>query len=169
MRSRIRLRQIEAEAEGYLELGMPHHVLETLARLGDATALSSHALYLQGEALKTLGRYAEALVPLVEAARIAPGKVHVWLSIGWCQKRIGRIRAAIEALEEALAVAPGEAIVHYNLACYFCLAGNKSRALAHLAEALLIDPAYRDRIGDESDFDAIRADADFQALTSVIV
>ena len=118
-RSRIRLRRIEAEAEGYLELGMPHHALEVLARLGDPTAFSSHALYLQGEALKTLGRHAEALVPLTEAARRAPGKIHVWLSIGWCQKRMGRIRAAIEALEEALAVAPGEAIVHYNLACYF--------------------------------------------------
>ena len=133
------------------------------------TAFSSHAFYLQGEALKTLGRHAEALVPLTEAARMAPGKLHVWLSIGWCQKRAGHIRAAIEALEEALAVAPGEAIVHYNLACYFCLAGNKGRALAHLAEALLIDPAYRDCIADESDFDALRADADFQAIMSVIV
>jgi hypothetical protein len=72
-------------------------------------------------------------------------------------------------LEEALAVAPEEAIVHYNLACYFSLAGNKGRALAHLAEALSIDPTFRDRIGEESDFNAIRSDADFQALTSVIV
>ncbi|MBS0209056.1 MAG: hypothetical protein JSS27_08900 [Planctomycetes bacterium] len=35
--------------------------------------------------------------------------------------------------------------------------------------AIEIQPEYRDAIGDERDFDPLRADPDFQALTTIIV
>ena len=168
-RNRIRLRRIETEAEGYLELGMPQHALDALARLGEPAKFSSHAFFLWGDALKDLQRYTESLVPLAQAARIAPSDIRAWLAMGWCYKRLGRIDLAIEALQNALASTPGEAILHYNLACYYSLAGDKNLALAHLAEALILDPRYRDLISTEHDFDPIRSDADFQMLTSVIV
>ena len=169
VRNRIRLRQIQTQAEGYLELGMPQHALDVLARLGDPANFNSHALYLWGDALQTMGRFAEALIPLGRAAKIAPENIHVWLSMGWCHKRTGNIDLAIEALEEALAVDPGEAIVHYNISCYLCLVGDKTRALYHLSEALAIDPEYRDLIEKERDFDSIRSDPEFQLLTNIIV
>ena len=71
--------------------------------------------------------------------------------------------------EEAVVVEPTEAITHYNLACYLSLAGEKARSLAHLAEALVLDPTYRALVDDEPDFDPIRSDAQFQAITSIIV
>ena len=152
-----------------MELGMPQHALDALARLGDQSNFNSHALYLWGDALQTMGRFAEALIPLARAAKIMPENIHVWLAMGWCHKRTGDIDLAIEALEEALAVDPAEAIIHYNLSCYLCLVGDKIRALYHLGEALAIEPDYRDLIETEHDFDSIRSDPEFQQLANIIV
>lgn len=163
-RRRIRRARIQREAEGYLELGMPEHTLETLGRLGDPAALDSHALYLWGEGLRTLERYFEALMPLERAAKAAPDDVRVRVALGWCYKRTGRLDRAIDALEQALIVEPQEALLRYNLACYLSLAGQKRRALRYLAQALASDPAYREMVEAESDFDPIRADPEFQSL-----
>jgi len=168
-RDQIRLRQIERQAEGYLELGMAEHALDALGRLGKAADLSPHALYLRGEALRGLDRHAEALRPLRRAAKADPDNVHVWLALGWCHKRTARIDLAVRALERALEVEPSEALVHYNLACYLSLAGQTPRALAHLSRAITLDPDYRLRAHDEPDFDPIRSDPGFQDLTTIIV
>ncbi len=169
VRNRIRLRQVQTQAEGYLELGMPQHALDSLARMGDPSNLSSHALCLWAEALQTMDRWADALVPLSHASKLAPDNIHIWLAMGWCHKRTGDIDLAIEDLEEALAIDPAEAIIHYNLSCYLCLVGDKIRALFHLGEALAIDPEYRDLIGKEKDFDSIRNAPEFLQLTKIIV
>lgn len=152
-----------------MELGMPQHALDALARLGDPSNFSSRALCIWGEALQTMDRFAEALIPLGRAAKLAPDNIHIHLALGWCHKRTGDIDLAIEALEEALAIDPAEAIIHYNLSCYLCLVGDKTRALFHLGEALAIDPEYHDLIEKEKDFDSIRTDPEFLQLTKIIV
>lgn len=166
---RIRRQFLIRQAEGYLELGMPRHALDALTHFDEANKLNSHALYLRGEALRELGRFDEALLPLARAAEEAPSNYKIWLALGWCHKRTGRIDLAIESLEEALAVDSQNALVHYNLACYWSLAGNKRQALLFLAQALDLDPNYRDLVSAESDFDPVRNDPAFRALTSVIV
>ncbi len=143
---------------------MPQHALDTLAELGDPAGLDGHALYLWGEALRSMDRCREALLPLMAAAKLAPENVHVWFALGWCYKRTGRIDLAIRSLERVLAAEPAEALVHYNLACYWSLAGDKHRALEFLSQALEIDPDYRRLIDDEPDFDPVRCDPRFQAL-----
>lgn len=165
---RIRMGQLERQAEGYLELGMPRHALDTLARLGMHGRPSSHLLYLRGEALRELERFEEALVPLDQAADIAPSNIHIRLAMGWCHKRLGRLDLAIEDLEQGIAVEPAEAILHFNLACYCSLAGRRRSAIAHLSQAIELDARYRDAIDGERDFDPIRSDPEFQALTSMI-
>ncbi len=166
---RIRRQQLVLQAEGYLELGMPHHALAVLARFGAAETLPVHALYLQGEALRALDRYQEAIEPLSRAAQADPNNTHVWLALGWCHKRTARIDLAIESLEEALAVEPNDALISYNLACYWALAKNKRQALAYLSRAFDLKDDYRALVASESDFDAIRADPAFQALVKVTV
>jgi tetratricopeptide (TPR) repeat protein len=164
LRKRIRQTKVQRAAEGYLELGMPQHALDTLARLGDPAGFDGHGLYLRGEALRAMERYREALLPLTQAARLAPENLHVWFALGWCYKRTGQIDLAIRSLERVLAVDPAEALVHYNLACYWSLAGDKRRALEYLSQALAIDPDYRRLIDGEPDFNSIRSDPQFQAL-----
>jgi Flp pilus assembly protein TadD len=166
--NRIRRQQILRAAEGYLELEMPGHALRSVERL-NSEEMSAEAFHLQGEALRALGRFDEAIVPLKRASTAAPGDIHIWLSLGWCYKRVGRIDLAIESLEEALEADPNEALVHYNLACYWALAGNKRNALLFLRQAFELDPNYRDKVSAETDFDAIRSDPAFRSLTSIIV
>jgi tetratricopeptide (TPR) repeat protein len=148
---------------------MPEHALAVLARIGRPSNFTSHALYLKGEALRTLERYVEALTPLNQAVLLSPDDVHLWLAIGWCRKRTGRMDLAIEALERAVEIDGSNALNHYNLACYLSLTGEKERALSHLAMALKIEPDYRALVDDEPDFDPLRNDPDFRALTSLIL
>jgi Flp pilus assembly protein TadD len=166
---RIRRQQMVSQAEGYLELGMPRHTLDVLARYAQAENLPDHALYLQGEALRALGKFREALEPLSRAALGSPNDLHVWLALGWCHKRTGRLDLAIEALEEALSVEPNDALVNYNLACYWSLAGNKRHALSYLSRSFELKEDYRSLVASESDFDALRSDPSFQALVRVTV
>lgn len=167
-RDRIRQKQLERQAEGYLELGMPQQAMDAIARLRSPSELSPHALFLQGEALRCLLRHQEALVPLSRAAQAEPDNVHVWLAMGWCYKRIARVDLAIRALERALEAAPDDPLIHYNLACYHSLAGNKQRALQYLSRAFSFDPEYRALVEAEPDFDPLRSDPDFQAMTRLV-
>ncbi len=161
---RLRSRKIRREAEGFLELGMPQHALQALGRLGDPAQFNAETLCLWGEGLHEMGRYFEALMPLERAARLAPGDIRVHLALGWCYKRTGRLDLAIEALKRSLKSNPGEALLHYNLACYLSLAGLRRQSLAHLALSLAVDPAYYQMVDEESDFDPIRSDPEFQAI-----
>lgn len=166
---RVRRQQLVLQAEGYLELGMPRHALDVLARYGDPESLPDHALYLQGESLRALEQFREALEPLKRAAQGSPNNIHIWLALGWCYKRTGRIDMAIESLEEALSAEPNDALLHYNLACYWSLAKNKRQALTYLSRAIDLKDHYRSLVAGESDFDPIRSDPAFQALVRVTV
>lgn len=163
-RKGVRRLRLQREAEGYLELGMSQHALMSLARIGDPSSFDSSTLYLWGEALRSEERYEEAIIPLQRAAESAPENINIRLALGWCFKRVGRIHLAIEALEQALAAEPNEPLLRYNLACYFSLAGNKSRAIRFLSQTLAVAPGYRSLIDNETDFDPLRHDPEFQAL-----
>jgi len=165
---RERLRRIRREAEGYLELGMPTHALQSLQRRGKIVHGDARGCYLLGESLRETRRYREAILPLRRSLELIPDDIHVWMALGWCYKRVGHINRAIDALEQALDVEPGEAILHYNLACYWSLAQDREQALRHLADALDIDGNFRDFVHDESDFDPLRDDPMFQDLTSTL-
>jgi tetratricopeptide (TPR) repeat protein len=162
--SLIRRKQIERQAEGYLELGMPQHALDNLDRLGGDESLGPRGLFLRGEALKELDRYQEAVGALKKATEAMPGSVDLLLLLGWCYKRTGRIELAIGAIEQGLEYEPDRALLHYNLACYLSLAGQKTPALAHLSRAFELDAEFRALVDREPDFDPIRSDPDFQAI-----
>ena len=184
-RDRIRHQQILREAEGYLDLammfseawmleperrhGLAARSLATLDRLSGEAADEAEALFLRGQALRTMDRFREALAPLQLAVQLDPKNVDIYLALAWCYKRTGQLKKAIESLEEALGVEPAAAILHYNLACYWSLAKNKRKSIQYLSQALKLDDNYRHLIDTEPDFDPIRDDPRFRALATVIV
>jgi tetratricopeptide (TPR) repeat protein len=163
IRDRIK-RQLD-EAEGFLMLDLPGRALEILERRSDWATMQFEASFLTGEALRSLERYREALKPLEVAAGLRPQDVGVAIALGWCYKRTHRLAQAIDALERAERHNPEEPLLHYNLACYWSLAGNASKALDELAEALELEPELRNLIPDESDFDQLRGNPEFERLT----
>jgi tetratricopeptide (TPR) repeat protein len=166
---RVRRKRILREAEGYLELGMAEHALDALSRLDAESSHRSDALYLEGEALRSLDRLTDALIPLEAAADVAPSNIHIWLALAWCYKRTGQLPKAIEALEQALEIDPHEPLLLYNLACYWSLSGDAAQSVDYLAKAFELDTNYRDLVAGESDFDPIRNRPEFQALLTIIV
>ena len=104
---RVRRQQLLREAEGYLDLilafadqwppraetrdRLARRALEILKDVEQSGAEVAYALYLQGQALRAMELYADALAPLRDSADSDPTNIHVWLALGWCYKRIRRI------------------------------------------------------------------------------
>jgi len=146
-----------------------HRALDTLGHLPAETRGKPDASLLEGEALRALGEWERALVPLARVAEAAPRRVEAWLGLGWCLKRLGRLDEAIRMLKRGRDASPRQAIVLYNLACYHSLAGDVPAAIDNLTQAIALDDRYRDLTGTERDFDPIRSDPRFQAATHVTV
>jgi Flp pilus assembly protein TadD len=182
---RVRRQQILREAEGYLELltsapekfalsAEPRHrlarrILKTLDQAEFTGPRKAQQLFLQGQALRAMDLFGQAIRPLEQSAELDSENIHVWLALGWCYKRVGRIDLAIQALEEAVEVDPEAAIVYYNLACDWSLAANVKNAVHYLRIAFDLEPNYRDLVDAERDFDSIRNHPGFQAIREVIV
>jgi tetratricopeptide (TPR) repeat protein len=182
---RVRRQQLLREAEGYLDLAtvfsnrwglavrqrdvLAQRALDQIEKVKQLGGALFEAHYLEGEALRTLERWPDAIVALEAARDEDATNIHVALALAWCYKRSDRLDLAIEALEEAISHDPTAAILHYNLACYWSLAGKARRAVEYLSEAFDLDPDYRDMVGDEADFNPIRRHPAFISLTSVIV
>lgn len=180
-----RRQAILREAAGYIELGellvesdapTPPHAakllrrgLAALDRLPEPTRSKPDARLLEGEALRALGCYEEAIAPLTAAAEEHPQRVEAWLGLGWCLKRLGRLSAAIDVLRKGLEASPRQPILFYNLACYHSLDGNVTAAVEHLTQAIALDDRFRDLTNVEPDFDPIRKDPRFLAATHVVV
>ncbi|MCH8830005.1 MAG: tetratricopeptide repeat protein [Planctomycetes bacterium] len=161
---RQRERRLQA-AQGYLTLDMPGHALAELDAIVDPHEAELAVNSLRGEALRQKSEWSAALECFQRAIAETPENVSFLLAIAWCYKRTGQLPRAIEAMERAYQIEPQEAIVLYNLSCYFALAGDKANALSWLGRAIRMDSSLRELIPDESDFDGIRYDPDFQFVT----
>ena len=123
------------------------------------------ASLIAGEALRCLERYREAAKALEVAAALRPLELKVAFPLAWCYKRTHRLAQAIATLERIRDQHLDDPLIHYNLACYWSLAGNRAKALDALAQSLEIAPeVVKGLISEESDFDTIRDDPEFQRL-----
>ena len=159
------LRKLEA-AEGYLLLGMAEQSLRELNGIRDCCAMSFDWYSLKGEACRQLGRFDEALDAFQVACDRRPDDVRVLCGMAWCYKRTHQLSRAIVVAEEAYQADPSQAVLLYNLACYFALAEDKPQALSWLGRALRMDSSLCRLIPNESDFDGLRTDADFQFIVA---
>lgn len=143
-------------------LKMPDAALRELASIRDWGAFKLEQLKLRGEVLRTEKRHDEALEAFEQADELDPDDVSTLLGIAWCLKRLDRLDDAIETMHRAYRACPEESIVLYNIACYYSLAGDKEQALSWLGRALRMSPDLRELIPEETDFDPLRDDPDFQ-------
>ena len=77
----------------------------------------------------------------------------------------GDYEQAAETYQRFLAEEPGDAGFLYNLACAESRLGRKEDALAHLRQSVEAAERYRQAAVGDSDFDAIRDDPEFSAIT----
>ena len=181
----VRHEQHLRAAEGYLDLIMvfadkwslssdirdqlARRALSELSKLDLSQVPAGHVRFLQGQALRAMDNFSDAIDPLEAALDYDPENIYIHLTLAWCFKRVNRLDLAIQTLEEAMMVGPDEAIIHYNLACYWSLANNVRMATRYLYQSFEIDPDYRDKVADETDFDPIRDEPEFQSTLRVIV
>lgn len=162
---RLRIRRLEA-AQGYLALDMPDHALREMRRIDNPQEVRFDFCQLKGEALRQKRRHEEALNAYRQALEENPDDLGVLMGMAWCYKRLDQLPRAIQTMEQAYQAAPREPVVLYNLACYFALAGDKTQALSWLGRAIRMEPALRQLIPDETDFDPLRNDSDFQFIVN---
>ena len=72
---------------------------------------------------------------------------------------------AVQAYEQMLEETPGDAPALYNLACAESLLGRKAEALEHLRQSVEADPAFKKNAVEDPDFDEIRDEPEFSAIT----
>ena len=160
---KIRVRRLNA-AEGFLDLNMPDHALrelDSIEELGDKVFIAS---FWRGEALLVKLEYRRALDAFRLAHLDRPTDLSTLLKMAWCFKRIDRLQQAIDTMKLAYQFHNEEPMVLYNMACYYALAGDKDNALSWLGRSLRMDCKYLEKIADETDFDSLRNDSDFQHL-----
>ena len=169
------------EAEGFLELAtlfddrfaldqaekteLANRCVEALEKIQEPGIRSSRLLYLKGQAFRLAERHDEAIEALEQSLDLDSSNIHTCLALGWCFKRKNQLGLAVEALQKALAIDRRSGIAHYNMACYLALLRQTEMALIHLSSAIDIDPSFRELAVEESDFDPIRDEPEFQART----
>lgn len=160
-------RRVEA-AEGYLLLDMPEHALKELAAVaGDAQRdpeIEFEVARLRGEAYRQQEEFETGLGHFEQADGQRPGDLSVMIGMAWCLKRTDRLTRAIDVMQAAYEFHPEEPIVLYNLACYYALADDKTNALSWLGRAIRMEGGLRNLIAEETDFDSLRHDDDFQLV-----
>jgi tetratricopeptide (TPR) repeat protein len=165
--SRRRLRLL-AEAEGYTALGMYAQAHNSLDKIQDPEGAVFEVNLRRGDVLRHQERHDEALVAFHRAFDENPDDVDLLMGMAWCYKRTNQLPRAITSMEQAYRIAPKEPVILYNLSCYWSLAGNKTQCLSWLGRALRMDQGYRQLIDNETDFDPLRHDPDFQMLVGMV-
>lgn len=180
VRLKARRTMLLRQASGYIELAelgsrpdqpnpgvaarLLDRAIELLDELPAESRMCGESLVLRAEALRTLGRYEQALphfrAAVVERQRSVAG----WLGLGWCLKRLDRLTEAVAALTQGVIACPEEPILSYNLSCYHSLAGNVTEAVTFLTRAIASDDRFRSLTTAERDFDPIRDDPRFVAV-----
>ena len=164
---RILTRQLLA-AEGYVALSMPDHALRELGHIQDAGDKRYVQCMLRGEALLLKKDHGKALDAFREAHIERPTDLDALMRMAWCFKRIDQLTQAIDVMKLAYQFHKDVPVVLYNLACYYSLAGEKDDALSWLGRAFRMDRQLLNLIPNETDFDPLRNDVDFQHLLQLI-
>ena len=116
--------------------------------------------YRRGDRLGALGDYNRAIQL---DAKCAPA----FNSRGNAHYHYGDVQAGIADYEYALQLDPNFASAYYNRACAFAKDGDIHFALDYLKEAISRDTKYVCLSVSDEDFDGLRGNAEFVAMTTL--
>jgi tetratricopeptide (TPR) repeat protein len=157
------LRYLE-HARGYLLLDMPQAALRELNEISESKLSRTDFFILKAEAYRSMQDYEESRQNYLMALDYSPERQEIFLGLAWCEKRLGWLSLSIRRMLDAHRLEPQEPLVMYNLSCYYALDGQSENAIIWLRKALEEDCVLINLIANESDFDQIRDDLDFQQL-----
>ena len=113
--------------------------------------------------------FAEEPGTTILAAGGTPGQVYrptgweLWAPVGrLCQE--GRYDEAVDQARDLAAAHPQYPELLYNAACCESLAGRKADAIEHLRLAIERSDTVRSNLAEDSDFEPLREEPEFQAL-----
>ena len=106
------------------------------------------ALNGRGNALRDLGRAAEALESYEQAVAAEPRNADALYNSGATLQELERYPEAIERLQRALAVAPGDADTLNDLGVSLRALGREEEALEHFQRAIRARPEFADAISN---------------------
>lgn len=154
------------EAEGYRILGAHAEALRRIEEVEGAGGLPVEAAFARGEYHRDRGEFSLGRDAFRRVLMARASDVEATVGLGWCEKRLGNVQGAVQAYLEAVSRHPNEPILSYNLACYLSLLGQREESLEMLERAVRLRPAFRTEARAEADFDPVREDPRFGALTS---
>ena len=120
----------------------------------------------KGNAFGKLGKYDQAISCYDRVLKIKPDYTICVLNKGLALHYLGRYDLALTCYDKILDKTPDSSNVLYHKACTKSLQNDTEQALALLEKAILLDSEYALKASQDKDFDGLRNDARFKALTA---
>ena len=125
-----------------------------------------NALINKGNALGKLGKYEVAITIYDTALKIKPDHSVCLLNKGLACHYLKKYEEAISCYNTILSQNPENANALYHKACTKSLQRNIDGALELLEQAIRIDSEFATKASRDKDFESIRSDTRFKALTA---
>ena len=125
-----------------------------------------NALAHKGNALGKLGKYDMAIGCYDIVLKIKPDYTVCILNKGLALHYLGRFDQALSCYDKILQKTPDDPSVLYHKACTKSLQNDTDQALELLEKAILLDSKYASKASQDKDFDVLRNNSKFKALTA---
>ena len=105
-----------------------------------------------------------AVAAFTQAIALNPSYASAQYNLGTLLLKRKDYQAALEPLKEAIRLNPQFSDAWYNLAAVYAHMGERVNAMQSLKKAIDLNPALASEARQDSDFQSLRADADFSAI-----
>ena len=131
----------------------------------DLDSENAYIYYNRGVSYTNLKKYEKAIADFNKVIELDPKNDIAYDNRGLNYMNLKKYKEAIADYTQAIKINPEDASAYYNRACTYALCEKVEDALVNLRRALEIDPQkYSDLTRNDSDFDKIRENIDFQNL-----
>jgi tetratricopeptide (TPR) repeat protein len=125
-----------------------------------------NALIYKGNALGKLGKYDDSITCYDKVLKSNPNHQIALINKGLALHYLKNYDQAISFYDKILEKDPQNASVLYHKSCSKALQKNSEDALIILEQAIMIDSEYGIKAAGDLDFESLRSDQRFKALTS---